>query len=323
MRVPRPALTLVELVVVIAIIATLLALLLPAVQKSRESANRSRCLNNLRQLAIGLHHYHDANENFPGLGPAHPADVDQNLSWLVLALPYIGQEALFREFDLSTNYADATNVPLMKSRVGVLLCPSQAKYVHSGMTTGIEVGAFTTHYYGVQGPRSVDGEVNPATDAAYEVMPPPYPTGHPKYSAQGVIGYNLRQNLSTIADGTSHTLLVGELSWQRAGEGVDLGDDQLGGPLPQFRAWSRGTNENSRVTYGVKNVVYPLNAKEYERLAAGFRNLPDVSFGSEHRPGGAHFAFGDGSVRYVSETTSIVVYKAAASRNGGETLTLD
>src|SRR5262245_65448416 len=117
----RRAFTLIELLVVIAIIAILIALLLPAVQKVREAAARSQCLNNLTQIGLALHNYHDAERGLP------PGAVYKKLSdsWSVHAhiLPQIEQDALFRQIDWNASYS--TQPAITRTRVALYICPSE------------------------------------------------------------------------------------------------------------------------------------------------------------------------------------------------------
>src|SRR5829696_10024864 len=123
----RAGFTLIELLVVIAIIAILIGLLLPAVQKVREAAARTKCQNNLKQLALGLHNYHDANGAFP---MARPAATAVSHSWPIYVFPYIEQAALYRQYNFAVRWDDATspqvpqNKEIIRTRLPMLECPS-------------------------------------------------------------------------------------------------------------------------------------------------------------------------------------------------------
>jgi prepilin-type N-terminal cleavage/methylation domain-containing protein/prepilin-type processing-associated H-X9-DG protein len=302
---PVRAFTLIELLVVIAIIAVLIGLLLPAVQKVREAANRAKCFNNLKQIGLALHNYHDAEKRFP------PGGVDRNeTSWHVYLLPYLEQEALFREFDLSpgsftSGPGQAGRNAVAFNRVAVYLCPS-ARTEKMLLNTPNNVNTpelingqppYTTHYYGVMGP----GGTNPATGAPYGFR---NTTEYGGFGTQGVFECNSRTRIADVTDGTSNTLLVGEVSWVHPVVGS------------RYRSWMRGCEQGgNNWIAGCRNVVSSINTPDI----ATFNN---IAFGSQH-PGGANFVLCDGSVRFVSENINLGVYKAAASRNGGEANGLD
>src|SRR6186713_2532511 len=136
MLAPRRAFTLIELLVVIAIIAILIALLLPAVQQAREAARRTQCKNNLKQISLALHNYHDVFNTFPPgqvycqAGPtvcnANRPTWSFGWTWTTFLLPYIDQAPLFNKFDTSRNLYDPVNVDLIKTSNPAYQCPSDA-----------------------------------------------------------------------------------------------------------------------------------------------------------------------------------------------------
>ncbi len=119
------------------------------------------------------------------------------------------------------------------------------------------------------------------------------------HATNGMMYRNSRVRLTDVTDGTSNTLMVGELSWS-------------GG---YFGSWLAGISNGQALSYSAKNVAYPLTSLSIDLT---YDEWNDTSFGSEHT-GGANFVFGDGSVQFISENVELTVYKAAASRNVGET----
>ena len=279
----RQAFTLIELLVVIAIIAILIGLLLPAVQKVRDAAARTKCSNNLRQIGIGLHSYHDAEGKLP---PASSSAV--NLGYVVHILPYIEQSPLYDLIDRtkSFNTAPNTNTQVLEARVPVYLCSSGVQQTAQSAPNGA-----TLHYVAVMGPKGGTYSVTNGGDT------------QGGYSNHGILTVNSRTQLASIQDGSSNTLMVGELSWNKAN---------------CYRIWTRGW-DTSAIASG-KNVVGNMNTTPYVS-AAGFN---DVGFGSDHNGGrGGNFLLGDASVRWVNSDIPLANFQAAASKDGGETLTLD
>jgi prepilin-type N-terminal cleavage/methylation domain-containing protein len=308
MRRRRPGFTLIELLVVIAIIAILIGLLLPAVQKVREAAARAKCSNNLKQLGIALHAYHDVNGTFPrspGLGGT------TSIGWNSFILPYVEQPAIFSKMNPAIGaYASGVNRTQGANRLDVFLCPSWSEE-RSGSTIDNVSGqnAFATHYVGNMGPKGT----NPTTGTAYQVNGPSSSQGG--LACEGMLPYHgalassapAQPGGTTIAgvtDGTSNTLMVFEVAWR----GLELSPHSL-------RAWPRGCAWDNDCT-AMKNVTNAMRTVRYN----GGGNFNDVSMGSNHT-GGCNVGLGDGSVRFVRESVDLNrVLKPLASRAGGEVM---
>lgn len=295
----RNAFTLVELLVVIGIIGALVGLLLPAVQAARESSRRIKCANNLKQLGLALHAYHDALGVLPPgatgstLAPEQMTSGNGGLGFHVRLLPFMEQSDVYASVDLEHSYDTAPpNDILATTRIDMLLCPTATVTSYSGVQT--------THYYGVVGPV---GTV-PGTSLTYSTFT--YTNcGFCPYSLQGVLGVNSKVSFKRIIDGLSQTLMVGELSWKKANT---------------YREWARGYKGGTGSTGGsiapCKDIKNPINATAY---SSG--NFNDVSFGSDHIQG-CHFARADASVQYVAAAIDLDTLKSLASMNGAEQVTL-
>ncbi len=135
----RYAFTLIELLVVIAIIAVLIALLIPAVQRVREAASRSKCINNLKQLALAVHSYHDAKKRLP---PSRlHVGSHEFASWAVIILPYIEQQNLYKEWDLRLKFS-AQSAVARETEVPQYFCPSRRKPGKALSTLDAQPGAY-------------------------------------------------------------------------------------------------------------------------------------------------------------------------------------
>lgn len=192
----RRALTLVELLVVIAVIGLLVALLLPALQAARESARRTRCQNNLHQIGLALHAYHLGGQSFP-VGctewryPARPQN--KQLAWSAFLLPFLEQEAIYRQLDLTAAFDDPSNAQPARQVVAVYLCPSQPR-PHAWLQERAAID-----YGGMYGERITS------------------PNSPPKGTLLHDIGIPIRR----ITDGTSHTLIVAEATGYRDGQWIN------------------------------------------------------------------------------------------------------
>jgi len=302
----RNGFTLVELLVVIAIIGILIALLLPAVQAAREAARRSQCSNHLKQLGLALHNYHDTFLKFPPAGWI----TGNQLSWIPYIFPFIEQTPLYEKVNFEAQGATpvyAQNYIAAAQPITTLLCPSSKQLQsqngesYTDPITHTTTLTYTTHYYGVLGPLGTipqfGGTTSTPANYTYEG-----PTGYGNFSLEGTMGRGRCYALRDITDGTSNTFLLGELSWNDANI---------------YRTLVRGTHDGTCAC--AKNVIYAINLIKY--TTSDLTTYNNTSFGSQH-PGGCHFAMADASVRFVSETIDMDIYKATASRSSGEPKTI-
>ncbi len=294
----RRAFTLIELLVVIAIIAVLIALLLPAVQQAREAARRSQCQNNMKQLGLALHNYHDTHKIFPPGAFAEPRldetpiENGNGLGFHVMILPFIDQAPLYQKFNKNvTSWGSSGNSAHAKIAIPGYLCPSATTRFQPGTN---DVAA---HYLGIMGPCGNNAAItNPATGQPYRWVASV--NGAEDYGGFALEGILLRQfgvKMREVSDGTSSTFLVGESSW-------DKDENHL-------RPWPRGGQVNASAV-STKNLVYAPNTNSGQR----FNNK---SFGSNH-VGGLLFLKADGSSDMVSENIDMGILRAMSTRAGSE-----
>lgn len=334
-RSSRRGFTLVELLVVIAIVGVLVALLLPAVQAAREAARRNSCQNRMKQISLACLNYESAlRELPPASGSFNPANTSLDPIWGYLAFvaDYLERSTLTDQIDKTRNWYDTDggnggNFELLTTNPQLdFRCPSYEGYQPTnvgepgtGDTSTFIESNLGAHYNGVLGANlinsdTISGVCNGNASSPYEMEvqasssssrgAPPCVSGTGGYIAKnGTIIRITPVKLSKITDGTSKTMLIGE-----AAHGTPA--------FQSTRPWWIGQHGNSM--YTAKNVSYRIN--EGDRVNESntpkvFRN--DMGFGSEH-PGGCHFSFVDGSVRFLNETLELEIMFALASRSVGE-----
>jgi prepilin-type N-terminal cleavage/methylation domain-containing protein len=318
-RRPR-AFTLIELLVVIAIIAILIGLLLPAVQKIREAANRMSCSNNLKQMGLAVHNYHDTNGDFP---PARIHGDGWGGTWAVLILPYIEQDNVFRQWDLQRLYYDQTDAA-RRVVIKTYFCPSRRSAGQSQLSTNERnnrPGALSD-YAAVEGNgRQADQptSLGPLVTATNYVF-----TG--SGSARLLVSWSSVTNMASVTDGTSNTALIGEkhVPQRRFGQGPwdssVFNPDPTTGPAYRQLGREWGTTEQPSTRGENQDITRDLMLVTDPKLEG--RDAPqytDWRYGSYH-PSLAQFVMCDGSVRAVRSTVSAVTLAYLAMRNDGRVL---
>ncbi len=300
----RPGFTMIELLTVVAIIAVLIALLLPAVQSAREVARRTQCNNNLLQLGIALGNYVSTHEVLPpgvvnNKGPIQNVPRGYHFGWAVQILPFLEQKNLYRQFDFRHGLYEGRNVTVQSGRMTTFLCPSSP-------------WAGSTNYMGchhdLEAPIDVDNH--------------------------GVLFLNSHVRYDDITDGPAYTILLGEsrggasLSWasgtratlRNTGSSMNEPDPTA----PVAASSRRGTGIVASRPWGSGYSSAAESQAEIQALInAGVLPISFVGGFSSYHPFGANFLFCDGSVHFLKQSINPSVYRFLGNRADGELIDSD
>lgn len=296
----RRGFTLIELLVVIAIIAVLIALLLPAVQQAREAARRTQCKNNLKQIGLALHNYHEQSRVFPpgwiavdgttGLMSAHGGG--SGAGWGLMILPQLDQSPLYNRFNLNVPINDPANTQLITTSIPAYLCPSDAGTApkwsinQEGSPGTILAELATANYIAAFGTDELHGCENAPGTA------PVLANGQCR--GNGVSYHNSRTGIRDLTDGTTSTLMIGERKTR-----ADLG------------WWSTWVG------------MVPEGEEAFQRVMGSIDHTPNhpsahLDDFSSYHVGGTQFLMADGHVRFISENIDVGLYQALGTIQGGE-----
>lgn len=307
----RSGFSLVELTVVLGVVGMIFALLIPALRGAAEAARRCQCLNNLKQLHLGLQSYHATHSVYPPgvvdhVRPFSPTDATLRTGWAAMLLPLVEQQALFNVINFEVASTDPVNSTVRYTRLSTLVCPnSNPESSERTGAWGLAIG---------RGPRAA--EVGRASYVACH---------HDDEKAidaddHGVFFLNSRVRAADVGDGLSQTIFLGEVAAPSADGWLAGGRSTLrntGAPINGLDESALGEAAGSNAWRNSDRTPGAL-----ESLAGSGRlTLPPAyvgGFGSRHRGDGAVFAFGDGSIRFVRQSIDPDVYRRLGHRDDGE-----
>ena len=348
----RQGFTLIELLVVIAIIAMLIALLLPAVQQAREAARRSQCRNNLKQLGLALHNYHDAHSTFPagyysygtsdGTGPPSAMidpttwDASPGWGWGAMLLPYLDQSPLYNLINTDLACWDSSHTVPVSTTLPVFLCPSSSggddPFLVQDQTgaalviNGNQIEFARSHYVASHGQESCWGECgSSATGVVFTNIYTSATTtvtvnGDASRVADGPFFRNSRTRFRDLTDGSSNTIFLGEHS-SRLSDKTWVGVVPGAFTHPNFISPENGPDAAATLT------LVHAGPSGGELDITGFPIIHPVNFPTFHvgqmfseHVGGGQVCMGDGSVRFISENINLLTWAELSSMGEGEVI---
>jgi prepilin-type N-terminal cleavage/methylation domain-containing protein/prepilin-type processing-associated H-X9-DG protein len=337
----RSGFTLIELLVVIAIIAVLIALLLPAVQAAREAGRRAQCVNNLKQIGLAVYNYESAQGNYPMGNITRSAAEDPNCGGnyyghtaMSYILPYLENASQYNAINFARTYQSVSQFTAYLTTVATYLCPSDT--IAGKLDNTRFIATNQTSYAPVRGIRE---------NIRWTQAPPNASNRCGANDSEGLFGANISYPVSSVTDGTSSTLMIGETSrfkqedgsshfsfWNVAGSWAGPpwatgtptwpGDVRLTGGafvVPRLNAppvlnGGPACQDNVPAPHSLNWALPPENPPCINLGQWGFRSL---------HPGGANFAFADGSVKFIKDSVNYLVYRALGTRSGGEVLSAE
>jgi prepilin-type N-terminal cleavage/methylation domain-containing protein/prepilin-type processing-associated H-X9-DG protein len=332
----RVGFTLIELLVVIAIIGVLISLLLPAVQKVREAANRTQCQNNLKQIGLALHNYHDTFKRFPPgyidgnkstsatIAGIPDNDVGPGWGWASLLLPYLEQINVYNRINFNVGVGVGVNVQISQQPLTIFQCPSddlhEAFPVYDSTFTNPIAMVAQGNYVGCNG--WVECYNNAGGFYAGGVGNDGLP-GTTGAAANGLFYRNSKTNMASVIDGLSNTIVVGERSSNHAPS--TWTGAVTGGRCPAWMATLPFTAPYTpppgppydNADFDEALIFAHCNATHLP--SADFPIYDPDTYYSKH-PGGVNFLFGDGSVHFLSANIDPVTYQSLGTIAGGEVL---
>ena len=305
----RQGFTLIELLVVIAIIAVLIALLLPAVQQAREAARRSQCKNNLKQLGLAVHNYHDTFNKLP-IGTRSDTTAP---NWRIGILPYLDQAPVFNQLNFAGSFANGygNNTVLQNLLIVVYKCPSSPLSGLSTTVAGNSTNPGMTHdYVGIAG----------ATDAS---LPASGCSPQHRYGGiscfNGMLPASFNYGFRDATDGLSNTIMIGEQSGTI--NNVDVRANYNGGwggytqSMASTAAYASWTSTTDTWGTGITTIRYSPNPKT---AAGGTDEVYDQNTAlTSFHVGGVHALMSDGAVRFISDNLSYPTLATLGSRADG------